>query len=77
MGDMKLRILLIKHPVEHIHGEILTEKIEFPIEWAGQSCGTLFQAYSSEGRRFAVWPSGSVTLDGRKLEFVKAWEIVP
>ena len=74
---MKLRILKVKQPVEHIHGEILTEKIEFPIEWAGMDASGVFRAYKFRGNQFALWPDGAISLNGEKLELVKAWEIVP
>lgn len=55
----------------------MTEKLEFPIDWAGQDCMSNFRAYSDKGCYFEVWPDGQMVLNGKKLELVKAYEIVP
>lgn len=74
---MKLRILKLKSPPEVIGDEFVTEKLEFPIEWAGRDCMSNFRAYSDKGCYFEVWPDGQMVLNGKKLELVKAYEIVP
>lgn len=74
---MKLRILKYKEPLSVFCGEIVTEKIEFPIEWAGQSADFPFRAYAFRGNCFTVHDDGGIFLNGEKLSLVKAWEIVP
>lgn len=74
---MKLRILKCKEPLSTFCGEIVTEKIEFPIEWAGQSADSPFQAYAFRGDHFMIDSDGDIFLNGEKLNLVKAWEIVP
>ncbi len=73
---MKLRILKFKEPLSVFCGEIVTEKIEFPIEWAGQSADSPFQAYAFRGNRVVI-DDDNIFLNGEKLSLVKAWEIVP